>query len=396
MSANVSLDIEMIGPKDLNCDEQQTDADDDEASVDFPDSYLVTDAGSNNTTEPKGCARQAKSEENLIEVISTAPFSGTEDILGPNPELIRRLRNHVVSNADSCGFLLETTLDALFPNPIPNPDESEYEKLDSVTQPIDILFFLIPVVKLDALADFLDDDNTRVMKVDSESGNIEQVIENVRVGLREWGLIGGTSSSLKEILIALGTGGHDLCVLLSHELQLDLLTVQDPDRLEITKYIQKSYAMEATMCESPVSEYSPHAVSESPNLPLHMQLSLSDETPVLKQVNESSPDLDMDIEIDLLEHSRDVIRAELIREITELSNSMTTDYGIPSSNETLQDLNLIHGCAAGDAPMNIPQVGILEDSPRNLQLPARPRPPSHFLASLIIITVLTIVWFYCC
>ncbi|KAJ3239797.1 hypothetical protein HDU81_005295 [Chytriomyces hyalinus] len=140
-----------------------------------------------------------------------------------NEVFATHLRNLILKHPNAPGFLVESALHQ--PNTLPSA--------------IDILFFTIPLEKIERpIEHLLASNNTstevaRVMKVNCDSGVVDEIFGSVKDGFVEWGFVtkdtaaGVEAREVGTIVFALGSGGHDLCARIAQDFGLLHLSMQN-------------------------------------------------------------------------------------------------------------------------------------------------------------------------
>ncbi|KAJ3263892.1 hypothetical protein HDU77_009788 [Chytriomyces hyalinus] len=111
-----------------------------------------------------------------------------DEVSETNEMFASHLRNLILKHPDAPGFLVESALHQ--PNSLPSA--------------IDILFFTIPLEKIERPIEHLlaSDNNTntevaRVMKVNCDSGVVDEILGSVKDGFMQWGFVEKTAAGVE-------------------------------------------------------------------------------------------------------------------------------------------------------------------------------------------------------
>ncbi|KAJ3243959.1 hypothetical protein HDU78_011622 [Chytriomyces hyalinus] len=180
-----------------------------------------------------------------------------DEVSETNEMFASHLRNLILKHPDAPGFLVESALHQ--PNSLPSA--------------IDILFFTIPLEKIERPIEHLlaSDNNTntevaRVMKVNCDSGVVDEIFDSVKDGFVEWGFVEKTAGvearEVGTIVFALGSGGHELCARIAQDfglLHLSMQNLADLDEKEEASETDASPNIEEAL---DLAEINPNAASE--------------------------------------------------------------------------------------------------------------------------------------
>ncbi|KAJ3389607.1 hypothetical protein HDU80_011467 [Chytriomyces hyalinus] len=178
-----------------------------------------------------------------------------DEVSETNEMFASHLRNLILKHPDAPGFLVESALHQ--PNSLPSA--------------IDILFFTIPLEKIERpIEHLLSSDNTntevaRVMKVNCDSGVVDEIFDSVKDGFVEWGFVEKTArveaSEVGTIVFALGSGGHELCARIAQDFGLLHLSMKNLANLDEKEEASETDASPETEALD-FAEINPNAASE--------------------------------------------------------------------------------------------------------------------------------------